>query len=245
MLTNVQSILSHLPEHINPETTRVFVLIYAPDLKTHPLSTVQPTSTTGPKPSRSSQSMASSFSNISQTDAQHTPAQTPGDFPAGDHDDEQGGILANVDPHPVVEQTSNLFKTLYNQAQALVERETMILPFSSPQGHRNILKSLAPEVVYVQESLCGRDGETVADVSGWVRQIVVVIGDEGGTGGLVDTDDEAARRKGAAAAVGGGEGRSGQVWWMREERTGLGKRVAVVEGVKVGDDWRRRINEVD
>ena len=35
------------------------------------------------------------------------------------------------------------------------------------------------------------------------------------------------------------------VWWMREERTGLGKRVSVVEGVKVGDDWRRRINEAD
>ena len=242
-LTRPQSILAHLPEHLNPETTRVFVLIYAPDLKVHPLSTVQPSpSTSGPKPSRSSQSMASSFSNISQTDAQHTPAQTPGDFPTSADGDDQG-ILANVDPNPVVEQTTSLFKTLYNQAEAIVERETMILPFSSPQGHRNILKSLSPEVVYVQESLCGRDGETVADVSGWVRQIVVVIGDEGGAGGLVDTDDEVARRKGRDG-MGTQEG-GGQLWWMREERTGLGKRVAVVEGVKVGDDWRRRINEVD
>lgn len=182
--------------------------------------------------------MTSSFSNISQTDAQqHTPAATPGDFPSGGDGDEDRGILANVPPQPVVEETSGLFKTLYNQAEAIVERETMILPFSSERGHRNILKSLAPEVVYVQESLCGRDGEVVADLGGWVRQVVVVIGDEGGAGGLVDTtDDEGARRR---------EEKGEEKWWMREERTGLGKRVAVVEGVKVGDDWRRRINEVD
>jgi hypothetical protein len=239
-LTCAQSILAHLPEHINPDSTRVFVLIYAPDMKTHPLSAISSSNNgQGPKPSRSSQSMASSFSNISQTDAQQTPAQTPGEFPTNDDDQ---GILASVSPHPIVEETSSLFKTLYNQALAIVERETMILPFSSEKGHRNILKSLTPEVVYMQESLCGRDGELVADVGGWVRQVVVVIGDEGGAGGLVDTtDDEGARRRNGD----GGKSVGGQKWWMREERTGLGKRVAVVEGVKVGDDWRRRINEID
>jgi hypothetical protein len=178
--------------------------------------------------------MASSFSNISATDAQHTPAQTPGDFPSDPNDP---GILSQVEPSPL-DDSSALYKTLHNQAQALVERDSMILPFTTPTGHRNILKSLGPELVYVQESLCGREGEIVADVSGWVRQIVVVVGDEGGMGGLVDTDDEAVRRRA------GGKGEAG-VWWMREERTGLGKRVTVVEGVKVGDDWRRRVNEVD
>jgi hypothetical protein len=214
----MQSILAHLPEHINPDTTRVFVLICAPDLKTHPLGATA----TGRQPS---QSMASSFSNISQADA-HTPAQTPGDFPEGD------GILSSVSPNPI-DESSALYKTLHNQAQAVVERDTMVLPFTSPNGHKHILKSLSPEIVYIQESLAGPNGEVVAELSGWVKQTVVVIGDEGGAGGLIDTDDEGGREK-----------LQGK-WWMQEERTGLGKRVSVVEGVKVGDDWRRRMNDSD
>jgi hypothetical protein len=170
--------------------------------------------------------MGSSFSNISQADA-HTPAQTPGEFP-GD-----AGILANVDPNPI-DETSTLYKTLHNQAAVLVERDTMIIPFTSSMGHKHILKSLTPEVVYIQESLCGRDGEIVADLSGWVKQTVVVIGDEGGHGGLVDTDDEGAHA----------ENRK-DVWWMKEERTGLGKRVTVVESEKIVDEWRRRVGEID
>jgi hypothetical protein len=215
-LTEKQSILAHLPEHINPDTTRVFVLIYAPDLKTHPLS---PIATRRP-----SQSMASSFSNISQGDA-HTPAQTPGEFPDDD------GILANAEPNPI-DESSSLYKTLHNQAQALVEKDSMILPFTSRIGHKHILKSLAPELVYVQESLCGSEGEIIADLSGWVRQTVVVIGDEGGQGGLIDTDDEGSKL-----------GAKAEVWWQTEERTGLGKRVAVTESLKIGEDWERRVNE--
>ena len=172
--------------------------------------------------------MASSFSNISQTDA-HTPAVTPGEFPSND------GILSQVDPNPI-DESSSLFKTLYNQAISIVDRDTMILPYTSSNGHKNILRSLAPEVVYIQESLCGRDGEIVSDLSGWVRQTVIVIGDEGGHGGLVDTDDE-------GSAVGGYK--AGEKWWQKEERTGVGRKVAVVESLKVGEDWERRINEKD
>jgi len=212
------SMLAHLPEYIDPDTTRVFVLIYAPELRTHPLS---PVATRRP-----SQSMTSSFSNISQADA-HTPAQTPGDFPAGTDE----GILAQVDPNPIDESTS-LYKTLHNQAMAIVDRETLVLPYTSPNGHKHILRSLTPEVVYIQESLCGRDGEIVSDLSGWVRQTVVVIGDEGGHGGLIDTDDESVTQK-------------PETWWQKEERTGLGKRVTVVESLKIGEDWQRRVNEHD
>jgi hypothetical protein len=171
--------------------------------------------------------MASSFSNISQTDAQ-TPAVTPGEFPSD-------GILTNVDPNPI-DESSTLFKTLYNQAISVVDRNTMVLPFTSPNGHKHILRSLSPEVVYIQESLCGRDGEIVSELSGWVRQTVIVIGDEGGHGGLIDTDDE-------GSAVGGYKG--GEKWWQKEERTGVGRRVGVVESLKVGEDWERRINEKD
>ncbi|KIX07397.1 uncharacterized protein Z518_02050 [Rhinocladiella mackenziei CBS 650.93] len=212
------SILAHLPEYIDPDLTRVFVLIYAPDLKTHPLSPVAAR--------RPSQSMTSSFSNISQTDA-HTPAQTPGDFPSGTDE----GILSHVEPNPI-DDSSSLYKTLYNQAMAIVDRDNMILPYTTPNGHKHILRSLAPEVVYIQESLCGRDGEIVSDLSGWVRQTVVVIGDEGGHGGLIDTDDESVTKK-------------PETWWQKEERTGLGKRVAVVESLKIGEDWQRRVNDQD
>ncbi|KAK4938307.1 hypothetical protein LTR10_021191 [Elasticomyces elasticus] len=208
------SILSHLPEYVDLDTTRVFVLIYAPDLKSYPMT-----------PRRPSQSMTSSFSNISQADA-HTPAQTPGEFPSGGED----GILAQVDPRPVDEPIS--YKVLHDQAVVLVDRETMILPFTSSRGHKHILRSLAPELVYIQESLCGPDGDLVSELSGWVRQTVVVIGDEGGHGGLVDTDDESVTHK-------------PETWWQKEERTGLGKRVTVVESLKIGEDWVRRVNDRD
>jgi hypothetical protein len=51
----------------------------------------------------------------------------------------------------------------------------------------------------------------------------------------VDTDDE-------GSALGR---KDGQKWWMKEERTGVGRRVAVVESLKIGEDWERRINEKD
>lgn len=170
--------------------------------------------------------MTSSFSNISQADA-HTPVHTPGDFPPGTDE----GILAEADPNPI-DESSSLYKTLHNQAMELVDKDTMILPYTSANGHKHILRSLAPEVVYIQESLCGRDGEIVSDLSGWVRQTVVVIGDEGGHGGLIDTDDESVTQK-------------PETWWQKEERTGLGKRVAVVESLKIGEDWQRRVNNRD
>lgn len=227
VLTSSQSILAHLPEHIDPMTTRVFVLIYAPDLKSHPLLV--------PAAKQSqSQSMASSFSNISHPDESHD-LQTPGDYPTDQP------TLSTISPNPL-DESSSLYKTLHNQALALVDRESMVLPFTSPKGHTHILKSLGVETVYIQESLCGsaEEGEVVADLAGWVRQIVVVVGDEGGAGGLVDTDDEVMRKR-----KGGGPDGGKGVWWMREERTGLGKRVAVVEGGLVGEDWRRRVNGMD
>jgi len=171
--------------------------------------------------------MASSFSNISQGDL-HTPGATPGEFPG-----ESDGILSSVDPNPI-DETSSLYKTLHNQAQALVEKDSMIMPFTSRSGHVHILRSLAPEIVYIQESLCGDDGDIVTHLSGWVKQTIVVIGDEGGHGGLVDTDDEMTHAQA-----------KGQIWWQKEERTGLGKRVAVVESLKVGDDWQRRMEDQD
>lgn len=160
--------------------------------------------------------------------------RTPGEFPSGDSN---GGILTTVDPQPIDESTSSLYKTLHNQAMALVDRDTMIIPFTSQQGHKHIIRSLQPEIVYIQESMCGTEGEVVAELNGWVRTTVVVIGDEGGLGGLVDTDteDEGAR-KGSSY---------GEKWWKREDRTGVGRGVGVVEALRVGEDWRRRVGGED
>ncbi|WEW54628.1 hypothetical protein PRK78_000048 [Emydomyces testavorans] len=205
------SILSHLPEYIEPDTARVFVLIYAPGM--------QPRGAIEGGQSRSTMSVASSYSNIS-------PEEAAGAEHARSTD------LSDVEPSPIIDDfpsASPFFKTLYRQAQALVDKETMIMPFSTPTGHVHILRHLSPDLVYIQESLTGDKGETVHSLTGWVRQVVVVIGDEGGRGGLVDSDDESAL------------GTRGERWWQKEGVIGLGKRIDVVDGARAGDDWKRRV----
>lgn len=172
--------------------------------------------------SRPTPSVDSSFSQIGHEEA--LAASAPGD-----------NGLSSVEPRSSddLEGTSPLFKTLYNQAQALVDRETMIMPFSTPNGHVHILRHLSPDIVYVQESLTGQEGENVQQTLNWVRQVVVVVGDEGGRGGLVDSDDE--------SAVGG----RGERWWQKEGVTGIGKGIDVIDGLRIGEDWRRRVSGLD
>ncbi|KAJ6078423.1 hypothetical protein N7467_008176 [Penicillium canescens] len=207
------SILSHLPEHIDLGTSKVFVLIYAPDLK-HAIK--QGGS------SRPTLSIASSYSNIATEEA-----ASSGELASGD--------LASVEPRQEddMEGTSHFFKTLYTQAQALVEKETMIMPFSTASGYVHLVRHLSPDLVYVQESLTGNEGDAVQHISGWVRQVIVVVGDEGGRGGLIDSDDESAL------------GEKGEKWWQKEGTTGIGKRIDVVDVLRVGDDWRRRVRDLD
>lgn len=194
----------------------MFVLIYSPELKHHPMSVTTP--------SRGPGSMASSYSNIA-----HEDAHPPGEYPSAMDSNNQNADFR------IIDETTALFKTLHNQAQALVERDTMIMPFNTSAGHLHILKSLAPETVYIQESLCGPEGDIVSQLDGWVRQTVVVVGDEGGHGGLVDeSEDEVGLEKS-----------SQEKWWQKEERTGLGRSVSVVDSLRVGDDWRRRVREHD
>ncbi|OQE14648.1 hypothetical protein PENFLA_c036G03318 [Penicillium flavigenum] len=203
------SILSHLPEHVDLETSRIFVLIYAPELKHAIKSPTTP-------------SMASSYSNIGTEEGASVAELASGDLTA-------------VEPRQEdeLEGTSRLFKTLYTQAQALVEKDSMIMPFSTPSGYVHLARHLFPELVYVQESLTGDQGEPAVHISNWVRQLVVVVGDEGGRGGLIDSDDESAL------------GEKEEKWWKKEGVTGLGKRIDVVDVVRVGDDWRRRVRGLD
>ncbi|KAJ5614806.1 hypothetical protein N7528_008460 [Penicillium herquei] len=209
------SILSHLPEHVDLETSRIFVLIYAPNLK-HAIGQG------GASRSAQSQSIASSYSNIAHEEASSSAELV-------------GGDLTKVEPRQDddLEGQSPFFRTLYTQAQALVEKESMIMPFSTASGYVHLVRHLSPDLVYVQESLTGEKGDAVQHISGWVRQVIVVVGDEGGRGGLIDSDDESAL------------GDKGEKWWQKEGTTGIGKRIDVVDVLRVGDDWRRRVRGMD
>lgn len=93
-----------------------------------------------------------------------------------------------------------------------------------------MLRHLAPQIVYVSDSLSGKEGETISGLKGWVGHTVLVIGDEG-HGGLADTETETED-----------EGvRDGKKWWQRSDFVGLGKEVDVVDAARVGDDWGRRV----
>lgn len=189
----------------------MFVLIYAPGLQLRNASD----GCSG----RPALSMTSSYANIN--------AEEVATAIAG-----EASGLKTVEPKPTSDEfpsASAYFKTLYSQAQVLVDKETMIMPFNTPTGHVHILRHIAPDFVYIQESLTGHKGETVHNLTGWVRQVVVVVGAEGARGPLVDSDDESAL------------GDQKEKWWQKEGVIGLGKRIDVVDAVRVGDDWKRRV----
>jgi hypothetical protein len=112
----------------------------------------------------------------------------------------------------------------------LVEKETMVLPFTTPNGHVHILRHLQPEVIYLQESLSGEDGSIITSLQTWLRHdVILVVGADGGSGGLADSESEAERA-----------GKT-ELWWQRAERVGRGRGVVVVDGMRVNDDWARRV----
>ncbi|CEJ89900.1 hypothetical protein VHEMI05715 [[Torrubiella] hemipterigena] len=127
--------------------------------------------------------------------------------------------------------TSNAaYNAIYSQALALVEKETMIMPFTTPNGHTYMLRPLQPDTVYLQQSLSGDNGALVTSLQTWFRHdIILVVGAEEGSGGLADSESEAERSKKAIE------------WWQRPERVGRGRGVVVVDSMRVHDDWVRRI----
>lgn len=129
---------------------------------------------------------------------------------------------------------SPAFNQVYSQALSLVEKETMVLPFTTPTGHLHILRHLGPDIVYLQESLAGDNGDAITQLQSWLRQdVVIVVGADGGHGGLADSESEAEHVE------------KKEQWWEREDRVGRGRGVVVVEGLRVGDDWARRVENRD
>lgn len=100
-----------------------------------------------------------------------------------------------------------------------------------------MLRHLQPDIIYLQESLAGEDGAYVRSLQTWARHdIVLVVGAEDGSGGLAD-DSEVETPTGQKQAASSAE----QLWWQKEERVGRGRGVVVVDGVRVHDDWLRRV----
>ncbi|RYP68155.1 hypothetical protein DL770_008490 [Monosporascus sp. CRB-9-2] len=201
------SILSHIPRNTDFSKIKLFILIYSPGLK-DPASEA-PASNLPPP------SLSSSFSNIG-----HEQAQTPGS-------ETKSPLLGSTTANPA-------FLAVYSQAVALVEKETMVMPFSTPNGYVHILRHLQPEVLYLQESLAGSEGNTINQLQTWLRHdIILVVGAEGGHGGLADSESEAeAEAEQPEKPV---------LWWQKEERVGRGRGVVVVDSLRLGDDWDRRV----
>lgn len=123
------------------------------------------------------------------------------------------------------------FNKVYSQAVDLVEKEVNVLPFTTPSGYIHILHHLKPEIVYLQESLSGDNGSHVQKLQTWLRyDVILVVGAESGHGGLADSETEAER-----------SGEDGSGWWQRDDRVGRGRGVVVVDGMRVSDDWSRRV----
>ena len=106
------------------------------------------------------------------------------------------------------------------------------MPFTTSTAFLQMVRQLSPDTVYLQSSLAGPRGENLDSLKNWVGQIVLVVGDESGHGGLVASEDE----------------RSDEMqtkWWLDDSRIGLGKGIEVVEGLRIGEDWGRRIKGHD
>ncbi|KAK7746939.1 hypothetical protein SLS53_002127 [Cytospora paraplurivora] len=137
--------------------------------------------------------------------------------------------LDDVDEVGLTTSKNSCFNIVYSQALELVEKEVNVLPFTTPAGYVHILHHLKPELVYLQESLAGENGLNVQKLQTWLRyDIILVVGAEGGQGGLADSESES-------------EGpEKERKWWQREDRVGRGRGVIVVDGMRVSDDWSRR-----
>ncbi|RWA06410.1 hypothetical protein EKO27_g8691 [Xylaria grammica] len=197
------SILSHIPKNIDFSKVKLFVLIYAPGIKE---SGLEATASNLPPAS-----LSSSFSNISHNQAQISGEETKSPL-----------LAAN--------SANSAFNAAYSQALALVEKETMIMPFTTAGGYVHMLRHLEPEVLYLQGSLAGDDGGLVTQLQSWLRHdVILVVGADGGHGGLADSESEAE------------EPEKKELWWQKEERVGRGRGVVVVDSLRVGDDWSRRV----
>lgn len=139
--------------------------------------------------------------------------------------------LDTISPH------TPAFNALWSEAEDIVEKNTMIFPFTTQGGHVHILRHLNPDHVYLQNALSGKEGDVITHLQHWLRgDVVVVVGGDHGDGGLADSESEAEHVAPKPKA---------EKWWEKEDRVGKGRRVFVVDHLHVSDDWARRIENKD
>ena len=174
----------------------------------------------GPSGQQITSTVGSSYSQVS------TPAVTPGS--------ELQSMSPRVD---AVDAPTKQFDALYSQALALVSSPTQILPFTTPDGYVHILRHLAPQTVYISDVLSGDEGDNIAQLKGWVGHTILVAGDDGG-GGLADTETEDERPDDDRRET-------KRRWYDESSFVGLGKDVEVIDAIRAGDDYRRRVGGKD
>ncbi|WPH01547.1 Hypothetical protein R9X50_00439400 [Acrodontium crateriforme] len=194
------SILSHLPANQTSDNTNLIILIYAPGMTALPPLTYRP---------------SSALSGRQTPTSPTTPTLTPGT--------EIAEPIAFPSP-------GGSFDALWTQALGLVSSPSNILPFTTLEGYVHILRHLAPQTVYVPNSLSGNAGASIGRLAGWVGHTILVVGDEA-TGGLADTETEDESPEKVQK----------DKWYETSSLVGLGKSVEIVDVSRVGDDWSRRI----
>ena len=177
--------------------------------------------------------LGSSYSAVN-TPGAGTPAVTPGS--------ELQSISPRIDPQSDFKSPGRQFDALYTQALSLVDSPTKILCFTSPSSYIPILRHLSPQLAYVSDLLSGHEGETIAQLKGWVGQTVLVVGDDG-TGGLAESDTE--METDAEGPGGERRKRRSEAWYERSNLVGLGKGMEVVDAARTGDDWVKRVSGRD
>jgi hypothetical protein len=200
-----RSLLSQFHRPMKLHNTNPWILLHSPHLDAHPLSppTAIPAKLKhGPK----------------STDHLQVQEPIPMMMPSP-------SLAAQRTPH------DDLNKSSYEIALEVLPEscpKTNIIPFSAAESLVPLIRDLAPEIVYIEESAMDENGVVVDDIlsGGFVQTIVVVVG-----GDAELMDDER------------GDGK----WWGEQGlvRKRHGKRVEVVEMWAVEDDWRRRVEEVD
>lgn len=143
-------------------------------------------------------------------------------------------VLRQTTPTPFDKPIEKLAHTLAPESPD----EFFINYTAHPEALVNILRTLEPETVYVEQGLAGEHGElcTALLQGGWVGKVIVVLeGGAEGLEGLLDSEDE-------RALV---EKKSGR-WWEDGKGGVLDRfrgRCAVVERAYLAEDWNRRVVE--
>lgn len=194
------SILSYLPKNTDLSKTRLFVLIYAPYLKEHPMDTA------------------------------YSQPMLPESHATNNGDEQSSSKYDMLNECPIPKSTSLSFNKIYSEALCLVEKQTMVLPFTTATGHTQLLRHLGADIIYLQDSLTGSNGEVITNLQTWLRHdVVVVVGDGDTCSGLADSESDADQSV------------AKDLWWKNNERVGKGRGAVIIEAFRIGDDWMKRV----